>query len=225
MSPIDIVIVEDDPMVVEVNCGFVKAIEGFDVVGIAGTGKEALALIKKLLPSLTLLDIYLPDMNGITLLQEIRKLCLPTDVILVTAAHDAQTIQNSFRYGAIDYIIKPFKITRLQFALKNYQFMKKILNEKTFLVQEELDILTFKREIQDNEIVPPKGLNDITLKQILLHLFKQMTPLSSEEVAAGLGLARVTARRYLEYLCLTGMVGLELQYGSVGRPVKKYKIT
>ncbi|MGB9805038.1 helix-turn-helix domain-containing protein, partial [Desulfofundulus sp.] len=70
----------------------------------------------------------------------------------------------------------------------------------------------------------PKGLNEVTLKQILLFLIKDGGALSAEEVATGLGLARVTARRYLEYLAALDKVALELQYGSVGRPIKRYKI-
>jgi two-component system response regulator DctR len=58
----------------------------------------------------------------------------------------------------------------------------------------------------------------------LLLLIKEEASLSAEEVAAALGLARVTARRYLEYLYQLGKVTVELQYGSVGRPIKRYKI-
>ncbi|MGQ9825352.1 MAG: response regulator, partial [Desulfotomaculales bacterium] len=143
MDFIDVVVIEDDPMVLEINCSFVNAVPGFRVVGVAKTGQEALTLIKKEIPSLALLDVYLPDEGGVKILQEIRKQGLPTDVILVTAAHDSETIQNSFRYGAVDYIIKPFKFSRLQNALENYARLKKRLRSKAYLRQEELDGLTF----------------------------------------------------------------------------------
>lgn len=226
MGSIDVVIVEDDPMVIEINRSFVDAVPGFQVVGVAKTGQEALVVIKELTPSLALLDVYLPDTSGVAILREIRKQGLSTDVILVTAAHDSDTIQNSFRYGAIDYIIKPFKFNRLQIALENYALLKKRLSDKTHFRQEDLDGLALTRRtvrhINPDEL--PKGLNDFTLRQILLHLLKQKQPLSAEEVAGELGLARVTVRRYLEYLSLKGKVKLELQYGSVGRPVKKYRV-
>jgi two-component system response regulator DctR len=54
-------------------------------------------------------------------------------------------------------------------------------------------------------------------------LLKEGTALSAEEVAEGVGLARVTARRYLDFLEKSGRVILELQYGSVGRPVNRYR--
>ncbi|MGB9903141.1 MAG: response regulator [Desulfotomaculales bacterium] len=226
MDFIDVVVIEDDPMVLEINCSFVNAVPGFRVVGVAKTGQEALTLIKKEIPSLALLDVYLPDEGGVKILQEIRKQGLPTDVILVTAAHDSETIQNSFRYGAVDYIIKPFKFSRLQNALENYARLKKRLRSKTYLRQEELDGLTLNRGAirQKEQGELPKGLNELTLRQITLYLFKQEQPLSAEEVARELGLARVTVRRYLEYLFAEGRAELELQYGTVGRPVKKYKV-
>ncbi len=228
MDLIDVVIVEDDPMVMEINRSFVNTVAGFQVVGVAKTGGEALAIIKERTPSLALLDVYLPDMSGVFALREIRKQGLPTDVILVTAAHDAETIQNSFRYGAIDYIIKPFKLQRLQAALENYALLRKRLSKKPFLQQEDLDGLTLNRgatgNFDGNLYGLPKGLNELTLRQVFLYLLKQKQSLSAEEIAGEMGLARVTARRYLEYLCRQGKVELELQYGSVGRPVKKYRV-
>lgn len=219
MGIIDVLIVEDDPMVVEVNQGFVNAVPGFKVVGVARTGKEAVRLAARLKPALTLLDVYLPDMSGLAALQEIRRLGLPTDVMLVTAAQDAETIKNAFRYGAVDYIIKPFKFNRLRSALENFAFLYNRLNKKAQLEQDDIDRLARRRAVAATEETAegmPKGLNEVTLKQVLLLLIKEEASLSAEEVAAALGLARVTARRYLEYLYQLGKVTVELQYGSVG---------
>ncbi|HHW43124.1 MAG TPA: response regulator [Desulfotomaculum sp.] len=251
MGDIGVLIVEDDPMVVEVNRGFVNAVPGFQVVGVARTGREAVEMVARLKPALTLLDVYLPDISGLEALQEIRRRGLPTDVLLVTAAQDVETIQNAFRYGAVDYIIKPFKFNRLKTALEGFALLYSRLNKDDRLEQDDIDRLalgwapvaaaetTAAKEGQVTGSSPgripgaagqngpeemPKGLNEVTLKQVLLHLIKDGGALSAEEVAAGLGLARVTARRYLEYLAALGKVTLELQYGSVGRPIKRYKI-
>lgn len=222
MYKINVLIVEDDPMVVEVNSGFVKDIPGFVVTGVARTGSEALSLLEEKQFDLALLDIYLPDMDGFTLLQEIRKRGFSLDVIMVTAVQDAETVQNVFRYGAVDYIIKPFKFSRLRGALESYATMFERFNRKTTLNQEELDKLAFSRTQGDEAAELPKGLNEITLKQVMMCLVREFKPQSAEEVAVSLGLARVTARRYLEYLENTGKVDVQLQYGSVGRPVKKF---
>lgn len=222
MAQVEVVIVEDDPMVVEVNRGFVNAVPGFRVAGVARTGREAVEMIKEKAPDLVLLDIYLPDMDGVTTLQEIRRQGIPTDVIMVTAAQDADTIQNVFRYGAIDYIVKPFKFTRLKSALNCYLSLHNRFKRQAQMNQAEIDSLALSRGQQLEDGVP-KGLNEITLKQVYLHLLKEGKALSAEDVAEGVGLARVTARRYLDFLEKSGKVMLELQYGSVGRPVNRYK--
>jgi two-component system response regulator DctR len=220
MSVIRILPVEDDPMVAEVNQRYLEQIGGLIVVGMARTGKECLALAESLQPDLVLLDVYLPDLNGVSVLKEIRRLGLPVDVILVTAAHDVETVQESLRYGAIDYIIKPFRYQRLQSALNLYRQMHgRILAHGTF-DQAQVDRLTMARRATDT--ILPKGLNDWTMRQVLLHLLKQEEPFSAAELGRRVGLSRVTIRRYLEYLCQAGKARIEVQYGGVGRPVNLY---
>lgn len=224
MKGIRTIIVEDDPMVMQVNRQYIEDIGGFDIVGTAASGKEAIEVIDRLLPDLVILDIYLPDMDGISTLKELRKKNIPTDVILVTAARDVEIIQDAFRYGAVDYIIKPFKFARLKSALESYKLLHSKLSRKSAMDQEDIDSLArtniHKTQLQDTL---PKGLNEVTLRQVLLFLLKSTDALSAEEVAEGVGLARVTARRYLDYLEKTGKLKLEVQYGSVGRPINRYK--
>lgn len=220
---IGILIVEDDPMVLEVNRQYIEAVGGFEILGVADHAAQALSLVKKLKPQLLILDIFLPDRKGTEVLQEIRRLDLPTDVIMVTAARDVDTIQQGFRYGVVDYIVKPFRFERIKSALESYRQIYYQLQSKDALNQKEIDDIGFGK-VKANDIVLPKGLTETTLKQVLLLLLKGGKSYSAEEVAAGVGLARVTARRYLEYLEKTGKVELELQYGSVGRPVNRYRV-
>jgi two-component system response regulator DctR len=166
-------------------------------------------------------------MNGLALLQRIRSQSLPVDVIMLTANRDSLHIEEIFRAGAADYIVKPFRFERFQLSLAQYRKMKKKLTESRFLNQDELDELprTFSGEVfavMDEGL--PKGLNERTMLQILEFLHDQSSPLSAEEIAAGTGLARVTARRYLEFLQKKGEIQIEVQYGSVGRPINRYRI-
>ncbi|AET67323.1 response regulator of citrate/malate metabolism [Desulfosporosinus orientis DSM 765] len=228
MNPIDLVLVEDDPMVMEVNAGFIKKIGGFKICGIAKTGKKALEIIRELRPRLVILDIYLPDLSGIQILQEIRKLGIPTDIILITAAQDVETVQAGLRFGVVDYIIKPFKFERISSALNHYLTYAEQFKNRGELNQEDLDRLVKILPVTENQKSRereelPKGLREITLQQVYNFLKASKIGLSAEEVAIGAGLARVTARRYLEYLEKINRVTLETQYGSVGRPINKYK--
>ncbi|MQL50969.1 HTH domain-containing protein [Desulfofundulus thermobenzoicus] len=71
----------------------------------------------------------------------------------------------------------------------------------------------------------PKGLNRATLKQILSYLEDHNeTGVSAEEIAGGVGLSRVTVRRYMDYLEQVGYVSVDLRYGTVGRPLKIYTL-
>lgn len=228
MKEIKVLIIEDDPMVAKVNRNFVSSVPGFKVGGIAKNAREGIEKTVSLKPDLALIDVYLPDQDGLTLLQELRRLAVPTDAILVTAAQDVETIEGAFRYGAVDYILKPFKFHRLKVALESYASMRSKLNTLKPLSQDEIDQLKAGRTPSNIEYGKvgemPKGLNELTMKQVLLYMIKSQISLSAEEVAEGLGLARVTARRYLEYLDEIGRVTVDFQYGSVGRPIKKYKI-
>jgi len=97
------------------------------------------------------------------------------------------------------------------------------LTKKEALNQDDIDQITSaaKQNFSSEEL--PKGLTEVTMKQVMLLLMKSRVSLSAEEVAEGIGLARVTARRYLDYLEKIGRVKLEAQYGSVGRPVNRYR--
>lgn len=225
MEPIQIIIVEDDAMVLEVNRQFIESVDGFKIIGTAKNGNDGIELILQNNPQLVILDYYLPDMHGIEVIQQIRMQEQNTDFILVTAARDVETIQQVYRYGAIDYIIKPFRFERLREALLRYEKMTRHLRVNDELDQNSLDkwALTIKAAKADENQLP-KGLNQITLKQIYHYMLKAKEPLSAEEVAKGTGLSRVTVRRYLEYLEKIEKLKLEIQYGSVGRPINLYSI-
>ncbi|MGP4081235.1 response regulator [Pseudalkalibacillus sp. R45] len=226
---INVLLIEDDPMVQEVNKQFIERVDGFKVIATSGNGKDGLELAKSLQPNLIVLDIFMPEKDGLDLMKELRAQQMNIDVLVITAANDKDTIRTMLLNGAIDYIIKPFKFTRIKKALENYRLMHSELSEAGKIGQEDLDRLI---QITDNLPVEgvksdeelPKGLNHQTLKQTLQYLSKQETSLSAEETADGVGIARVTARRYLDYLGKTGKVELDVQYGGVGRPINRYKL-
>lgn len=220
---IKVLIVEDDPMVLEVNKEYLSKLDNFQLVTSAKNGKMALEKIKTEAIDLVLLDVYLPDMSGVELLKKIRKLNMPIDVITVTAARDSETVHRLFRLGVIDYLVKPFRYDRFKSALKNYEHFWYKLKNKSEINQADIDCIIEQGEIGEDELLP-KGLNEITLKQITMALLKQEEPVRAEELAQYLGLARVTVRRYLDYLAKQNKVNVNLQYGQVGRPTHYYSL-
>jgi two-component system response regulator DctR len=218
-----VLLIEDDPMVQEVNRQFIEQIQGFTVIGIAGNGMEGIKMIRTLHPDLVIIDIYMPHQDGLETLQQIHTEGHAVDIIAITAASDIETVRRVLQNGAFDYIMKPFKFERLKQSLENYHTFRQKLKEKEKLTQKELDALLQPHEIETRHELP-KGLNDITLQKIVHYLQKQTTPVSAEKVAEGVGIARVTARRYLEYLEKNQKVELDIQYGGVGRPMNRYII-
>ncbi|HEX7055941.1 MAG TPA: response regulator [Bacilli bacterium] len=225
-NEIRILIIEDDPMVREVNKQFVERVEGFRVVGMAGNGVAGISLLKKLNPHLILMDIYMPQKDGLETLRLIRKEQYDVDIIGITAASDASIIKQMLQQGVMDYIIKPFQFERVKRSLENYRTLRKKLQKDDCLSQSDLDHvlrISEQRKLKDEQSEHmPKGLHKATLQQIMLTLVNEQKPLSAEEVAELSGLARVTARRYLEYLAQTGQVRLEIDYHGIGRPTNRY---
>lgn len=219
-----VVVIEDDPMVQEVNRQFIERVPSFQVVGIAGNGSEGVELVNQLQPDLVVMDIFMPVMDGVKTIQRLRSANKPVDVIVITAAKDKPTIQAMLRNGAMDYIIKPFKFERIQQALENYRHFRQQMEQGGTVSQAEVDQLLFGngRETTVPQEQLPKGLNAITLQQILQQLAEANLPLSAEEVAEKVGIARVTARRYLEYLEKIGKVSRDVAYGGIGRPTHRY---
>lgn len=208
-------------MVQEINRHFVDSVSGFKVLGIAGNGLEGIALIEKLKPDLVLVDVFMPNQDGLTTLKMIRTKGYQVDVIAITAASDMDTVRSFLQHGAFDYIMKPFKFERMKKALENYRSFRMQLNKKQTISQEELDEVLFQKELEEQGELP-KGLNGVTLKKVISFLSSHSFPISAEEVAEGVGIARVTARRYLEYLEKCGKVKIDIQYGGIGRPVNRY---
>jgi len=236
MEEVKVFIVEDDPMVALINKRFVEKLPPFKVVGVASTEEEALKTIHTMKPDLVLLDIYLPQGDGLTLLKQIRYSGLPIDVILVTAAKDSATIYESLRFGAVDYLIKPFDFERLQQALNNYLKLRQLISKNTDLSQEDLDKLNMfgeeegqgegegQREEEKSLSDLPKGVHLLTLEQILSFLLKQDKALSCQQIASALNMSKITVWRYLEYLANSGKLKVDLVYGPVGRPTKQYRV-
>ena len=96
-----------------------KAIEkylsefGLDCVGTAGDGESALALFREHLPDLVTLDITMPQMDGLTCLENIMKIKPETKVIIISALKDAETGLRAIKLGAQAFLQKPFSQEQL----------------------------------------------------------------------------------------------------------------
>ena len=106
---IRVLVVDDDFMVAGIHARFVEKTEGFTVVGAARNGEEALRLVEELGPDLILLDVHLPDMSGLDVLQRLRATGNVAGVVMVTADRDAEVVRAALHGGAMQYLVKPFE--------------------------------------------------------------------------------------------------------------------
>jgi two-component system chemotaxis response regulator CheY len=86
---------------------------GWDVVGEAGNGEEAIALYQQLRPDLVTMDLVMPIMGGLDSLRRIREIDPQAQVVVVTALDQKQALMDSIRDGALDFIVKPFERQRV----------------------------------------------------------------------------------------------------------------
>ncbi len=91
---------------------------GFEVVGEASNGKEAVEKYKELKPDVVTMDITMPEMNGIEAVKEIKKIDPNANIIMVSAMGQQAMVIEAIQAGAKDFIVKPFQPARVIEALK-----------------------------------------------------------------------------------------------------------
>ncbi|EDL66124.1 response regulator [Bacillus sp. SG-1] len=219
---IKVLIIEDDPMVAEFNKRYLEKVEGFTLVDVVNSVKEAKLILDTQQVDLILLDVFMPAGNGLELLSDIRERGLAVDAILITAASDTEKIQSALRFGAIDYLIKPFEFERFKQALLRFKEKYSVFNRNENLSQAEIDERLFEPESGQKESQKslPKGLTKSTL-HIIIEKVRELKQFSTDEIAEHTNISRVSVRKYLVFLTEINVLEESLIYG-IGRPVYQY---
>lgn len=228
LETIKVIIVEDNQETASIYKQFTDQLDQFEVIATAGSGKQAVDLLQVVQPHLILLDVYLPDTNGIELLKEIRKNYWGIDVILITAANDTETVSQAIRGGAFGYLIKPIIIDKFISTLQEYDLMRTQLRQREVIDQANVDAMFRTAGNEKQSGVPeqaqlPKGIDKHTLKLVRDKVQANGRSLNADAYSQLLGISYSTTRRYLEYLVSCGEMEVEVVYGSIGRPERKYK--
>lgn len=226
--PYDVVVVDDDFMVARIHTRYLAGVPGFRVVATVHTGADALAAVAEFLPDLLLLDVYLPDMTGIDVLRRVRSEFPQVDVIVVSAARELDTVRSAAQGGAVSYLIKPFEYEALGERLEHFRRTRRLLDDAArvdrLVEQQHVDRLFGLTPAAGpgEQPVVPKGLSPETVTAVR-GLLTRDEALSASQVAEKIGLSRVSARRYLEYLERTGEAVVSLKYGA-GRPERLFRL-
>jgi response regulator of citrate/malate metabolism len=217
-------VVDDDYRIAKVHAAGVGRIDQFVAVGEAHSAAEARAMVQSLRPDLLLLDLYLPDGNGLDLMRSLADLGLSPqpDFIVITAARDIDSVRRAMQLGAMYYLVKPFGFVQLREQLTAYQRLREGLDEVAVANQETVDalygLLRGPAARTTDRRLPP------TMAQVLVKVRQATVDISAVEVAEQLGVSRATAQRYLADLVRRGLVDLSLHYGNAGRPEHRYRI-
>ena len=259
---IRVLVVEDEPVAAAAPRSYVERVEGFRVVGVAGSVAETLRLLgAPLTPvaadaaapggpprvrtgasaavvgsvDLVLLDMHLPDGHGMDVVRALRAARHPADVIAVTSARDLALVRAAVSSGIVQYLLKPFAFAALRERLQRYaEYREQMAAAPSAASQDEVDrALAVLRPQRPPSL--PKGLSQPSLDAVVRVVRPSGDPdvvggspadapagVSAADVAARVGMSRVTARRYLEHLADVGAARRTVRYGGAGRPEVLY---
>ncbi len=222
----NVLIVEDDPMVAMINEQYVCRNKNFHVVKSCRNGQEAIDFLQSdTKVDLIIMDVFMPYMNGIEALKKIRENKVASEVIMVTAANDPATLEETMHLGVIDFLIKPFAYERFQVALEKF-----IANEEAFrganqtIDQSYVDsLISSSGSLHSQSVELPKGIQKKTLDLIIDYFKEKKGWVSGDQISEDVGLSNVTVRHYMSYLMELNTVKGEINYETGGRPSMLYR--
>ncbi len=122
------VLVVDDELLIRKSLGKVLRARGY-TVDLASNGREGLEKVRELRPQVMILDMRLPDTDGLSVLQQARALDPLLQVIIITAYGDVQTAVDAMKHGACDFVRKPYELEDIALAVESAQRHFKQANE------------------------------------------------------------------------------------------------
>lgn len=216
-------VVDDDYRVARIHAASVARVPGFECVGEAHTAAEALAAVRELDPDLLLLDLYLPDEDGLSVMRSMAASGgkVP-DCIVVTAARDIDAVRTAMQLGAVYYLVKPFGFGQLRDQLETYRRWREQVQRTGEADQATVDSLYNLLRTPSSGASTRQQLQP-TAAKVLAAVRSRPTSVSAVDVAESIGISRPTAQRHLNELVRRGVIRLDLAYGATGRPMHLYR--
>jgi response regulator of citrate/malate metabolism len=226
---INVLIVEDEPLIAEAHRTYVGRLSGFSIAGVAQTARDAMRAASEAAASdapidLVLLDIGLPDANGIALASALSGLRPAPDIIAITSERDLEMVRAAVGHGALAYLLKPFTFAAFRDRMERYRRYREALPAGTDAAsQAEVDRALAEMRAGTDRAAAPKGAAPGTNDEIARAVRDSADGVTADEVAKQVGVSRVTAWRYLERLADEGTVTRQTDYGKAGRPKTRYQ--
>jgi DNA-binding NtrC family response regulator len=190
MSNSETILIIDDNEDLQFNLSNIVEAEGYNVIT-AGEGKTAINIVKEKSPDLVLLDMRLPGMDGMVILEEIKKIENNIIVIMLTAFGEVKGAVKAMKLGAFDYLTKPFDNEELVIMIKKalntsslnkeVQSLRKQLDEKNILDEVLGHSTEFKQVIKQVQIIAPTTMTVMiqgesgTGKEVICNLIHKLS--------------------------------------------------
>ena len=179
-----LLIVDDHPVVCEGFSQLFEFVDGIDVVGTAATGREAIERVDMLVPDVVLLDLHLPDADGVTVAGRVRARHPDVRIVIFTAGADAAEIREASAAGVDGVLLKTMPVGELIRAIRDVADGREVVDRD----------LVGTLSMPDAEGTVPLSEREL---EVLSLLAKGM---SNKEVAAALFISRATVKTHIENL-------------------------
>jgi len=189
------VLIADDHGIVREGLRTLLVNEGMEVVGEAGSGRQAVELTKELRPDVVLLDIRMPDMDGLQALCAIKAACPETRVIILTTYANPQYLARAVASGAAAYLckeIEPERIPRCVRAVAQGEY----LIEPTLLQMALQESVPPVCEEARPDTLPTEPLTEREIQVLKLIV----AGLSNEEIARTLFISKATVKTHIRHI-------------------------
>lgn len=199
--PVRVMLVDDHTMVRRGLATFLKVFDDLELAGEAANGEDAIQLCARVLPDVVLMDMVMPDMDGVTATQAIRQQFPAVQVIALTSFKDKGLVQDALEAGAIGYLLKDVSADELAQAIRAAHAGRATLSPDAAqvlvqaaakpptpghdLTERERDVLALlveglsNKQIADRLVVSPS-----TIKSHVSHILAKLGVTSRTEAAA-----------------------------------------
>jgi response regulator of citrate/malate metabolism len=223
LGVLSVLVVEDEPVAAEAHTAYVERVPGFAVAATVGTSQAALQALQDRHVDVVLLDMNLPDRHGLEVIRAMRAGGHRADVIALTSARDLDVVRAAVSLGVVQYVLKPFVFATLRERLLAYRaYREQVEGADQIGTQAEVDdVIGGLRAGAETRL--PKGMSEELLSRVSRALREADAGVSATEVGDAVGVSRVTARRYAEFLCESRLAVRRSRYTGSGRPEVEYR--
>ena len=218
-----VLVVEDEPIAAEAHTAYVERVPGFTVAATVGTSQAAMQALQERQVDVVLLDMNLPDRHGLEVIRAMRAGGHQADVIALTSARDLEVVRAAVSLGVVQYVLKPFVFATLRERLLAYRaYREQVQGAVQVGTQAEVDeVIGGLRAAAEARL--PKGMGEELLSRVSRALREADRGVSATELGEVVGVSRVTARRYAEFLCESRLAVRRSRYAGAGRPEVEYR--